>query len=275
MCEAFQKKMMDLIDTEVRNFLKELSIQMSLEETAVMELWEKRRGTTKASVEKEKKAAAKAKSVQKDNEDLLKDLKKDVEPTIESASSMSFEIDKLDTYTKTRLTAICKQLGIVQAGTKETIIANIKKHQSGDSVKKSPEKKQTTIATLKKSDKPIVQKTGVLKTLQTHAPIIQISKNKFGNFEHSETGLIFDKDDQMVIGKQLPDGSVEDITDADIQLCKKYKFSYKLPENLDKNKNNLKNVKLNVEEINEEELDGEDFEDEEEEEDEEVFEDDM
>jgi hypothetical protein len=71
---------------------------------------------------------------------------------------------------------------------------------------------------------------------------------------------VFDRDDQVVIGKQCDDGSIQDLDDDDIETCKKYKFDYRIPENLDKNK---KNDDVVIEEMEEEELGADDFEEEE------------
>jgi hypothetical protein len=38
-----------------------------------------------------------------------------------------------------------------------------------------------------------------------------------------------------VVGKQQDDGSVADLTDEDIEKCKKFKFVYDIPSNLDTN----------------------------------------
>ena len=57
-------------------------------------------------------------------------------------------------------------------------------------------------------------------------PTIQISKNKFGNYEHNETGFVFSKADKSVIGKQKDDGTIIKLTEVDIEQCNIYKFTY-------------------------------------------------
>ena len=59
-----------------------------------------------------------------------------------------------------------------------------------------------------------------------------ISKNKHGYYEHSDTKLIFNKADKVVIGKQLDSGEIAELTLTDIDTCNKYNFEYALPENL-------------------------------------------
>lgn len=52
-------------------------------------------------------------------------------------------------------------------------------------------------------------------------------KNKYGNFAFGNTGLILKgQNDHEVIGKQRPDGSIIDLSEEDIQLCKRRQFKY-------------------------------------------------
>ena len=107
-------------------------------------------------------------------------------------------------------------------------------------------------------------------------------RNNFGNYEHSETRLVFDTDDHSVVGKQSEDehgnGIVIPLTPEDIDACNRYNFNYTLPENLGHGKGALDNV--TVEGMDEEEeliLEGENDEEkgkeeEEEEEEEEEYE---
>lgn len=52
-------------------------------------------------------------------------------------------------------------------------------------------------------------------------------KNKYGNFVYGDTGLMLKSNkEQIVIGKQLQDGNIEDLTDEDIEVCKRNKFKF-------------------------------------------------
>ena len=84
-----------------------------------------------------------------------------------------------------------------------------------------------------------------MKKLVEKIPVIQIKKNKFGNFEHSDTSLLYDNKSEKIYGKQNPDGSIAKLTKDDIDLCNKYKFSYVIPENLD----NDDDVEVEYEEV--------------------------
>ena len=61
----------------------------------------------------------------------------------------------------------------------------------------------------------------------------QISRNKWGHYEHRESALVFNADSKRVYGKQTESGVVVDLTPADIDLCNKHKVEYVLPINLD------------------------------------------
>ncbi len=53
----------------------------------------------------------------------------------------------------------------------------------------------------------------------------RIAKNRFGNYTHSSTGLVFrSAKEKVVYGKQDDKGDIHDLTEDDIQMCKKYKF---------------------------------------------------
>ena len=115
--------------------------------------------------------------------------------------------------------------------------------------------------------------TGINKTIEKFKHIVTIKKNKYNNYEHLETKLVFDNNTKMVIGKQEDDGVVNlCLSNEDIELCNKYKFKYNLPEILEFRKkvgDKTKEVEEEDEEV-EEEVEEEDEEVEEEVEEEEV-----
>lgn len=167
-------------------------------------------------------------------------------------------------YSNTQLSGICKKKGLKCSGKKEELINRIiESNKEGSSSSESaPVKKsvQTTLASVKKTPSVVKSEPSVLKKIVQTAPRLHISRNAWGNYEHADSHLVFDKDDRVVIGKQSPDGTVLDIGDEDIDTCKFYKFEYRLPENLDKNKKNGDDVV--IEEM-EEELGEDDFEEDE------------
>ncbi len=120
--------------------------------------------------------------------------------------------------------------------------------------------KTTPTKTSKPTPPPIIKK------LMSAQPCLAIRRNQHGNHEHPESGLVFNSKTKKVIGKQMDDGTVADLTTEDINLCNKYKFDFILPENLDAN------TTLDDEQVDE--LDEEDIESDDDIEEEELLEDD-
>lgn len=134
-------------------------------------------------------------------------------------------LGELNKLTKTELAAHCKARGLKTTGTKPELIERL----TGNSVAKRP----TTTTEKKTSIEKKSEEKPVIKGIANYIQAVQIKKNSFGNFEHSETGLIFDKTTHRVIGKQNASGKVDTLNDSDIEICNKYKFKYDIPENLD------------------------------------------
>lgn len=99
----------------------------------------------------------------------------------------------------------------------------------------------------------------VIRNLSKLVQSCCIRRNKFNNFEHLDTGLIFDGKSKQVIGKQHVNGSVVQLTNEDINTCRLYKFRHITPFNLD--------INGNLEGVHIEELDEDDYEEEEDEDD--------
>jgi hypothetical protein len=95
----------------------------------------------------------------------------------------------------------------------------------------------------------------VTKQLTSNISSLQIRRNAHGNYEHVESRLVFNTD-RKVVGMQLEDGSVADMTKEYIDLCNKYKFEYFIPENLDKGVG-LENTVIDEFEDDEEEVEEE------------------
>jgi hypothetical protein len=126
------------------------------------------------------------------------------------------------------LVAQCKARGLKTTGTKAELVARLSGEEPEE--KKPKEKVAAPKASASKKEPAVV------KTVQTKLEPVKVAKNSFGNHEHSATGLVFDKNTKKVIGKQNPNGKVDPITDEDIEVCKKYKLPYTIPENLNSKK---------------------------------------
>lgn len=124
--------------------------------------------------------------------------------------------------TRPILAGLCKKYGLKTTGKKEELRERLLKSdlkKNFNPVKNSNKKTE---------DVPVLKQT-IIST-------IQISKNKYGNYVHNDTGLVFSKTDKTVLGKQMEDGKIVDLQKEDIEVCNQYKFKYKLPENLNKGK---------------------------------------
>ena len=139
---------------------------------------------------------------------------------------------------KPELVKVCKELGISDKGNKKDLIARI-------------EKKKT-------------RKETIVEKLNVSLNSIIIKKNKFGNYIHTPTKFVFNKDTKSVIGKEDDDGNILQLTQNDINICNKYKFKYVMPDDLNNN-NNDEEIEDEIIDDESEEEDEEDEEDEEEE----------
>jgi hypothetical protein len=137
-----------------------------------------------------------------------------------SSSSQNQELEKLS---KNELIEICKNKKLKISGSKNDLISRI---ISLETQNKQPETQQT-----------------IIKKLAEKIPKLEIKKNEFGNYEHKETSFVFDSKTQKVYGKQNEDGTISELSSEDINLCNKHKFSYLIPNNLDK-KINILDVKV-------------------------------
>lgn len=106
------------------------------------------------------------------------------------------------------LVSICKEMGLHSSGTKAVLIDRI--------LSKSPNHISN------KSTAVVVPR--VLETFSNRNTIL-IVKNTYGNYEHQDSGLVFDKDTQKVIGRQVGE-FVEKLTRDSINYCDMYGLTY-------------------------------------------------
>lgn len=141
-----------------------------------------------------------------------------------------------------------------------------RKHKSQDDKEETgtkTEKKAAPKATSSKAKKSAEAKekeTAAVKKLSDTKSSLVIRRNKHGNYVHSETQLVLDKDSKEVYGRQNDSGEIDPLTAEDIELCRKFSFKYRLPTTLSSN-NQEEDVE--DEDIEEEEEEIEDEEDEE------------
>lgn len=121
-----------------------------------------------------------------------------------------FTFSELNKFRKKDLESLCKSQNILHTGTKQVLICRLLGDNKIVAQKKS--KKQTT-------------KYQMIKNTE----VIKIHKNVHGNYEHLESGLVFDEINKKVIGKQHSDGSVMPLSTDDIEFCRVRMFDYEIP----------------------------------------------
>ena len=210
------------------------------------------------------------KEEKKDNKEVMKEVKEEKK----SPMRESKEKDKEDeitrekiistSTTKDMLAAFCKKKGLKQSGKKEELVQRLletltNKTISSSSSSSSSSKPSVSNSNVSKSSSSKKEEPSVIKAVKEASGKIEVTRNKFGNYEHTASGLVFNEK-KLVYARQQSNGELSDLVSEDIELCKKYKLPYKLPENLNVNKN-LDDVK--IDEIDDEEEDEEDLVDEE------------
>ena len=170
-----------------------------------------------------------------------------VKPTqdLTSVDMDDLSLERLNSCNKAELSALCKAKGCKCTGTKAALIDRLLGRENGPEPKKtsdSKKKAEPTKKTTKKTDRATAS-LEVVKKLTADIPVIPLRRNAHGNLVHPETSLVFDKKLNMVVGKQEDDGTVSELTDDDIEACKRFKFKYTIPDNLD-NKGDLENIKI-------------------------------
>lgn len=232
-------------DSMINDFCKTLSVKYKLDHSEVYSLWT-------SSSEKPSSSSNSSSESSKPN---INEKKED-----ESSSSIAITHETISSATKDMLAAMCKKVGLKQSGKKEELYKRLMDYLTTTPKTEVTKKPSVSSTSSKKEEPPII------KSIKERSAELAIRKNSYGNFEHIATHLVFNTD-KMVYGKQSDDGSVIPLTVDDIELCKKYKFPFKVPENLNTSKN-LDDIK--VEEITEEILEEDDLEEEDVDEDEDL-----
>jgi len=145
----------------------------------------------------------------------------DKDVVISDWKSFDEENTKYNKMKKPELVDICKQFGYVHVGSKPELIINILN-------------KVTVVEKVikKKSVKQEPLKTDILSKLKSEVPPIVIRRNVHGNYEHPDTGFIFNQKTHEVVGKQLDNGEISAISKDDLEVCKQFNFKYVIPFNL-------------------------------------------
>jgi hypothetical protein len=96
------------------------------------------------------------------------------------------------------------------------------------SKRKYTRKTTTTVENRKCTPKKTksVKFSKVVQILENQRPRIVVKRNLYGQYEHEETGFIFDSNTEQVVGKHVGNGKIEQLTEHDQQLAKtNYNFT--------------------------------------------------
>ena len=138
-------------------------------------------------------------------------------------SEFSAEHARYKKMKKPELLELCTANGYDAKGSKDVLIENImKKVPAPEPKAKSPPKAKAKVEPLQ---------TNILSKMTASILKVVIKRNEHGNYEHADTGLVFNSKTREVIGKQVGADVVE-ITKDDIVECNRLNFKYKTPFNL-------------------------------------------
>ena len=211
-------------------------------------------------------------------------LEKNTEKKEEKVIDTELTVEKISKSTVSELKAFCRLKNLKLTGKKEDLVSRLLNFLNGRKESSSsnslPAPKTVSNMNVKEQKRNMVSEVAK-KTSERSTEKIAIRKNKFGNFEHLTTKMVFNPKNETVIGTQNVNGTVDPLIDADIEICKQFNFKYTLPFNLD-TKENINNIKVedldDIDEIDKiekvDDVEAEEIEETIEEEDEEVIEED-
>ena len=194
----------------------------------------------------EKSTTQKAGTVQQTLDQVMKPSVKKTEEVAKSTNTLSgfdvseFSEEDLVRANKKQLSAWCRMKGHKVSGTRAELMTRL---LGKEPVKTTAPRKK---AVKKKGPTKEQAQNLVDRLVKKKKSPLSVRRNNFGNYEHAETRLVFDPNDQSAIGKQSEDehgnGIITPLTPEDIDTCNRYNFNYTLPENLGHGRRALDNV---------------------------------
>ncbi len=134
-------------------------------------------------------------------------------------------INRFSKLKKPELEKLCDERLLHKTGTRAHMVARL---MGLSDIPEPPVKKQRK--TKNEKNCPVID------TIRENKKFIDVRKNQFGNYEHFETGLVFDETTETVIGKQCPDSTITELNEDDILICQQHMFNYVMPSNLNATK---------------------------------------
>lgn len=245
---SLSNQMQNYIDNIMDNYMNSISEKYSIDRLELQQLW-----SGELSRPEKKSSGAKRATTSRAAPG---------EPSL-SVNTDDLSIERLLKCTKNELAGLCKSRGLKCGGKKDDLIARLQELDSTPAPTVTKTVAKTETKTTSKSDAKVASKSeskavaksesktketrpqpvDILKTISNNITPIRVRTNDFGNLEHPPTRLVFNQKEKRVIGRQEDDGTVSELCDEDIETCKKYKFQYDIPPNLDK-KAGLEKVKV-------------------------------
>jgi hypothetical protein len=176
------------------------------------------------------KPAPKVPEVTKTVNQVLMDEKK--EKSVSKAKSSSQPAESGCQYVSSRGDNKGKACGgkISQSSTTKKYCSKHLKQEKENETKSPPKESAKT----KKSKDEFTPSTKeeLKKKIEERKPTINVMRNQWGNYEHSDTHIILDKETHMAVGKQSSDGKILPLSADDIEMCKVLNFKYKIPDTI-------------------------------------------
>lgn len=180
------------------------------------------------------------------------------EQEISGEASDALSEAKLKKLSKKELEDLCRKHGVKVTGTKPELIARLQdpaNNQAGNARgRKTPPQSQSVSPRVNRPNvdvvKPAVNKASLPPVVtvpekkvpsKTTAvpPVLKGTKNSlfaaksaYGNTIIPNTSLVVDPRTKRVIGREDTDGTVYELTDEDMELCKQKKYPYDMPETI-------------------------------------------
>lgn len=124
---------------------------------------------------------------------------------------------------------LCRASGYKVSGNKSVLIRRILHPTDADRTRKpKPRRKKQKRQTAKG-----LFVSRMLSDICKRSALIEVSRNQFGKYEHTPTGLVFDEISRKVIGRQLPTGQIGSLRTQDLEQCLELQFNYILPETIE------------------------------------------
>lgn len=210
---SLTEQLNQVVNKAINEYINKIATDFNLPEERLYSLWQDNNNNTTTTKSTKPCSSTQTKLTQ---------TKLDVSSNSNSTTS------HLSKMSRAELVELCRTKNLNVSGTKELLISRL----SGNSIeeKEKPATKSKSKGGKKTPDPPAV----VNKIIKQHVNNIGIKRNKFNNYEHMDTKLLFDETTQKVYGKQnYQTGQVDMLTSEDIETCQMYKFPFVIPENLD------------------------------------------